>query len=644
MRLAVCNILFLFLFACDDGGSAAGDSGGPDAFIEPPFDGGRPDGARPPVDGGRPDGMRPPAPDMDPPPEGCAFATAADTPPEPPRHTPRWAFLPWISKDISDRDDTFAFVQGFQDRDIPVGVLVLDSPWETHYNTFVPNPSRYPAFGEMVATLRADGVRTVLWVTQMVNQASIDLEAGGDVYMGPSPNYEEGRDCGFYVDEGTLYRWWKGIGAGVDFFNPHARGWWHRQQDALLDLGVAGWKLDFGEQYIKNEPLATAAGPVAHQAYSEAYYRDYLAYCVARLGPEECVTMVRPWDESYEHAGRFFARPEHAPVGWVGDNRRDRVGLVDALDHLFRSAKAGYVVIGSDIGGYLDRDDRALAEEVPYDRPTFFDWVAVGAMTPFMQLHGRANLTPWSLPDGGEAESVAHYRAWAWLHTALVPFWYSLAEAAYAGAPPIMRPIGDGPEAWAGDWRYLLGEAFLVAPPLDGSGARDVALPAGERWYDWWRPGQPALDGGQVLSGYAPGPGRIPLFVREGAIVPADVENDANGLGDAGSAGHLTLLIWPGRRSSFPLKDVDEAQNPVTAEVVDGVARVGLERAPRPLLLRVRTLSVAEVRVGGAAIPAVPPEAAWPPAEAGWRFDPATSQVWIRVPASAAAVAVEVRP
>jgi alpha-glucosidase (family GH31 glycosyl hydrolase) len=54
--------------------------------------------------------------------------------------------MPWISKDISTRDDTRAFVAGFRERDIPVGVVVLDSPWETNYNTFVPNPTRYPDF------------------------------------------------------------------------------------------------------------------------------------------------------------------------------------------------------------------------------------------------------------------------------------------------------------------------------------------------------------------------------------------------------------------------------------------------------------------------------------------------------------------
>ena len=49
---------------------------------------------------------------------------------EPVRYTPRWAFTPWISKDLSDGPDTYAFVDGFKSRDIPVGVVVIDSlPW-----------------------------------------------------------------------------------------------------------------------------------------------------------------------------------------------------------------------------------------------------------------------------------------------------------------------------------------------------------------------------------------------------------------------------------------------------------------------------------------------------------------------------------
>jgi hypothetical protein len=101
-----------------------------------------------------------------------------------PLYTPSWAFEPWISKDISDGADTRAFLEGVRERDIPVGVVVLDSPWETNYNTFIPNEARYPNFAQMVQDFRDDDVRTVLWTTQMVNESSFDVEQGGDSYDG----------------------------------------------------------------------------------------------------------------------------------------------------------------------------------------------------------------------------------------------------------------------------------------------------------------------------------------------------------------------------------------------------------------------------------------------------------------------------
>src|SRR5437868_1397954 len=90
--------------------------------------------------------------------------------------TPPWTFEPWVSKDISTGDDMRDFIDGFASREIPVGVAVLDSPWETNYNTFVPNDARYPDFKGYVADLRARGIRTVLWTTQMVNASSFDIE------------------------------------------------------------------------------------------------------------------------------------------------------------------------------------------------------------------------------------------------------------------------------------------------------------------------------------------------------------------------------------------------------------------------------------------------------------------------------------
>lgn len=567
---------------------------------------------------------------------GCGFEPGpAESYEDPQTYTPKWAFMPWISKDISDRDDTYRFVDGFIDRDIPVGVVVLDSPWETNYNTFVPNPDRYPRFEEMVDDMADREVKVVLWLTQMVNNQSADLEFGGDVYDGPSPNFEEGFACDYYVEEGETYFWWKGFGAGIDFFNPDAMQWWHRQQDALLEMGVAGWKLDFGESYIEADPMQTAAGPKSLQEYSEAYYQDFYAYGAAKVGTENFVTMVRGYDESYGFEGRFFARPEHAPVVWMGDNRRDWVGLVDSLDHMFRSAEAGYVVVGSDLGGYLDRDDRDLSEPVPFDQENFVRWIAVSALSPFMQLHGRANLEPWSI-DVKPDETVDIYRYWAKIHTALVPFWYSLAQEAYLnGAEPIVRPVGDGPQEWADDWRYMLGEALLVAPLLDGTGTRDVDLPAGS-WRDWWQP-DVTIAGGQTLTADATDQQRIPLYIREGAIVPIEpVDGTIPFLGSESQAGMRTLLVWPSQDSNQFVWHHDVGS---TTEIELAARELSLNAFDENIWVAVHISEPERIMVNGNEVTIASSMAELATLPNGWFYDPQLTRAWVKLePAQAASV------
>jgi alpha-glucosidase (family GH31 glycosyl hydrolase) len=570
--------------------------------------------------------------------DSCEFRTAADEVSPPPLSTPRWAFRPWIAKDISSRDDMRAFIAGFRERGIPVGVVLLDSPWATHYNTFEVNPTRYPDFPAFVDELHGQDIRVVLWTTQMVNRTGFDLEEGGDTYVGPHPKYEEGKRCGFYIDDGQEYVWWKGVGAAVDFFDREAVAWWHRQQDALYDAGIDGWKLDFGDEYISDTAL-TEAGLVERQAYSEAYYADFYAYGSSRRGQDNFVTMVRPYDRSYGKPGRFYARPEHAPVGWVGDQRRDWIGVADALDHLFRSAEAGYTVIGSDIGGYLDVDDEDLTgPRIPFDTLVFARWTALGALSPFMQLMGRANKAPWSVPDHAD-ETVALWQYWANLHDELVPWWHSLAQAAQHGGPKLMRPIGSE-ATWAGDYRYTLSDSLLVAPILDASGTRDIPLPAG-RWFDWWNPAGDALDGGQTLTGYTVPRERIPLFVREGSIIPANVASNVTGLGTSARAGALTVLAWPAATGSAMFELVDEDLAPTMISASASV--ITLSRALRPTYVRVRRDTAPSSVSTAAPLAEQASAAALDGAASGWHYDATANWLWIKVPASGA-VAITIAP
>ncbi|MEE2643802.1 MAG: TIM-barrel domain-containing protein, partial [Myxococcota bacterium] len=199
---------------------------------------------------------------------------------------------------------------------------------------------------------------------------------------------------------------------------------------------------------------------------------------------------------------------------------------------------------------------------VPFSWEAFVRWTAMGAMTPFMQLHGRANLSPWSMPERAD-ETVEIYRYWSVLHQALIPFWYSLAEQAYReGAEPIMRPLKERPEAWAGDWRYRLGEAFLVAPHFEAGGRRAVELPEG-RWYDWWAlDADPLIGGERLMVDHSEEPLKMPIYLPAGAIVPFSIETEAQqALIDLRALpAHHTILATPPERgvSRFILFEADE--------------------------------------------------------------------------------------
>ena len=561
----------------------------------------------------------------------CAVDLALANPPTPTLATPRWAFEPWISKDISTGADTRAFVQGFIDRNIPVGVVVLDSPWETNYQTFQANPSRYPELDKLVGEMHAKNVKVVVWLTSLVNDASLDLEPGGDTYDGPSPNFAAGKKCGFFVNGAETYSWWKGTGAGLDFFSPGARTWWNRQQIELLKI-VDGYKLDFGEMYIGQVPMDTAQGKKSLDDYSQAYYHAMLAFGVAQKGEGNFLTMVRPWDESYGFAGRFFANKQDAPVAWVGDNRRDWVGLTDALNEMFISAQAGYTMLGSDVGGYLDRDDKSLMTLIPFDAVNFARWIAVGALGPFMELHGRGNFTPWGVPDHAD-EITAAYKYWASWHHQFAPMLYSEVRRSQTGkGPVVMQPVGAAKD-WPGDWRYVLGGLWLVAPITDATGKRDVVLDAGF-WLDWWHLDQPPLASAKVSVDFTSDLTRTPLFLPACSLQPFVDGTPLTGLVPAEVGPHngwLVMAATTGCKGGYQaFENLDSGATAAMTPATDSVT-IALTNRPQTTMLTVRIAKApSNVIVDGVDLGAAKTLSG---VTTGWQTDASGMIAYIRLPA-----------
>jgi hypothetical protein len=114
----------------------------------------------------------------------------------------------------------------------------------------------------------------------------------------------------------------------------------------------------------------------------------------------------------------------------------------------------------------------------------------------------------------------------------LMPYLLSLAyDAAETGAP-ILRPLvwefPDDPETYDLADQAMLGPYLLVAPAVtEGATSRNVYLPAGR----WWEYGTDRVFDGPANVEVALRTPALPMFVRDGAILPATDVVDIYGTG-----------------------------------------------------------------------------------------------------------------
>jgi alpha-glucosidase (family GH31 glycosyl hydrolase) len=104
------------------------------------------------------------------------------------------------------------------------------------------------------------------------------------------------------------------------------------------------------------------------------------------------------------------------------------------------------------------------------------------------------------------------------LRMRLLPYWYTtFAQYHYEGTP-VVRPMPLVSAARVAEIKdqYMIGDALLVAPIAPGVTSRKVVLPPG-RWFDFH---SGRLVGENETIEVTPPLSQIPVFVRDGAVVP----------------------------------------------------------------------------------------------------------------------------
>jgi alpha-D-xyloside xylohydrolase len=191
--------------------------------------------------------------------------------------------------------------------------------------------------------------------------------------------------------------------------------------------------------------------------------------------------------------------------------------------------------------------------------------------SPLAMLNAWSDGTkPWSFPD--VADRVRDVMR---LRIRLLPYLYSaFARYHFDGTPPVramaLEPgfrveqpatpgavsSTDNPYAVATQRdvrdQFMLGDALLVAPMFTGDTTRTVVLPSG-RWYDFYTG---AFAGAGEVITVKPGLDRIPVFVRDGAVVPL-LADDWLHVPAAGEPADLELRHYGTEPGTFRLYDDD---------------------------------------------------------------------------------------
>jgi alpha-D-xyloside xylohydrolase len=424
---------------------------------------------------------------------------------------PRWAFAPQQWRNVHDselemRDDASQMRQ----RRIPGSVMWIDNPWQTAYNTFVVDETRFNQPTQLIDDLRAQGYKVMFWSTPYVGTQE-----------GTRADHDEGAQRGFFVtdDAGIVldYPWQNGPGALVDFTRDGATAWWRERIARVVSRGAAGFKLDFGEDLVPDIggnilPMLLAGGDNSthHARYSAGYHDAYLG--ALPPGDGFLITRAGAWGEQSTNTAIWPGDLDSDFTDYGVDNGEGKVnvgGLPSAIARGLSLSVSGYPFYGSDIGGF-----RGFPTTEALLR-----WAQYASLGTIMQLGGGGKShNPWdtTLFDAG-ADAV--YKTYADLHMQLNPMLWTLANQAGADGTPVTRPAAFVHDCACDDAMFLLGDDLLVAPVITaGATSRTAVLPPG-RWVDRATGLEVTSDGTTEVTVPAP-LDVLPMWQRVNSFVP----------------------------------------------------------------------------------------------------------------------------
>ncbi len=479
-----------------------------------------------------------------------------------PAFLPKWAYGYHQSRhSYYTQQDVQDVIDGFRDRDLPCDAVYLDIGVQDATNgqniqlSF--KPGDFTNMPGLLTYATNQGVRLVPIVEPLLTQND--------------PAYEEASNSLYFIKQNNLSTY-----VGTNFLSSYAgttmvagiswldfsieatRDWWHGQlTNYLAAFGFEALWNDLTEPNENAMPLDTlwyldgryGGGLVTNDTRKwHAVNKNTYAVLASRVS-ERALRTRQPDRRPFVLTRGAWPGVQAYAAGWSGDN-------VSSFDHLrFNTRLASSVMIsgqanfGNDVGGFVGNTTADLLTR----------WLQAGVLHPLYRNHNFLDLLtpnpqePWSFGDLYTAfnRDIIQFRY------KILPYLYSLAREASTNGWPVSRPVVFefmwDTNTWSrNEYDLMAGSHLLAAPVVQGNtNARSVYLPAGANWFHWDADQQFA--GGQAVTVPA-SIARLPLFAREGAIIPlGPVMNHVQAFLPA----WLDLHVWPGASNRFVLYEDD---------------------------------------------------------------------------------------
>ncbi|KAL4786790.1 glycosyl hydrolases family 31-domain-containing protein [Aspergillus varians] len=443
---------------------------------------------------------------------------------------PAWSYGLWLTTSFTtnyDEQTVTGFLDGFKDRNLPLGVFHFDCFWMKSYQwcDFEFDSDMFPDAAGYLQRLQSRGLKLSVWINPYVGQAS--------------PLFEIGKKNGYFIKrtDGSVWQWdlWQAGMAIVDFTNPAARLWYSSHLTRLMEMGIDSFKTDFAERIpYKNITYHDNSDPAKMHNYYALLYNKTV-YETATAFPAS----AGGGGGGGSPTTLLFARStsvggQKYPIHWGGDCESTYEAMAESLRGGLSLSLCGYIFWASDIGGFEGTPPPAL-----YKR-----WVQFGLLSSHSRLHGSSSFrVPWIYDDSNEdgegegKECTDVLRACVRRKIALTPYILAAALEGHRSGTPLMRAMflefPDDLNTYSLDMQYMFGGNLLVAPVFEDGGVVRFYVPRtaedeeggdgkGGKWISWFDHTKTYESGRWYTETH--GFETLPILVRPGSVTPVNVK------------------------------------------------------------------------------------------------------------------------